>query len=317
MLQLLLTSLLLSVPSAHADSAAVLPEGSKVVYAGLGVSTFRHLSYGDGTTTNGAGEIVQDGRLDRLVKPRLDLYASMGIKPWLQLSAWAPVVASFALTDDSTGPCPDQGPEGFCDDIVTVGEAGLQARFGLQRERFKFTPALALTSDIWNLGTRGQYNAVGEATIALVPGLYLGYDQPLGDWRLGLHGWGNYAWNVVRRQIDFGSAAPFGAPADELSEGAALSLRMPIGLTVAGLVEAVQRRWGVDWEGSYYQEYWIGNDDRWAVLKYEDVVLRGKLSVELGDDMGLHAQAGRIVYVRNGPPDTWDFGLGWHKYFAP
>ncbi len=313
----LLTTLLLTSGAARAETARVLPEGSTVVYAGLGLSTSRKLRYGDGSTTNASGQTIGDATLDRLVKPRVDLYASHGLTPWLQLSGWLPLVSSFATTDDSSGPCPNQGPEGFCDPEFGVGEAGIEARFGVVRGDLSLTPAMAVTSDIWNAGSRGQYTSLGDASVAVVPGLLLGYERRMGDWSLGVVGSGRYAWNVVRRSLDFGSAAPLSAPGDELYEVGEVKLGLPVPVELGLSVEGVQRLSGQDWEGSYYQEYWVDNDDRWTVLRYQHLAVRGRVSVALGDDMGLHLQGGKVVDVRNGPPDTWDFGIGWHRYFAP
>lgn len=61
----------------------------------------------------------------------------------------------------------------------------------------------------------------------------------------------------------------------------------------------------------------MDNEDRWAALRDQHVAVRGRLSVSPGDTMGLHLQGGRVVDVRNGPPDTRDLGIGWHRYFAP
>ncbi|RME22849.1 MAG: hypothetical protein D6798_14810 [Deltaproteobacteria bacterium] len=313
----LLTSLLLHPGVARAETARLLPDGSTVVYAGLGLSTSRKLRYGDGTTTDADGDPIGDATLDRLVKPRIDLYAGHGVTPWLQVSARLPLVSAFALADGDTGPCPDQGPAGFCDPVVSVGEAGVEARFGAVTGDLSVTPALAVTSDIWNAGSRGRYTSTGDASVAVVPGLLLSYERDLGAWSIAVTGSGRFAWNVGRRTLDYGPAAPLAAPGDEFFEVGEVTVGLPAPVALAVGIEGVQRPSGVDWEGSYYSEYWVDNEDRWAVLRYQHVAVRGRLSVSAGDAMGLHLQGGRVVDVRNGPPDTWDFGIGWHRYFAP
>ncbi|NOY27285.1 MAG: hypothetical protein GXP62_15565, partial [Oligoflexia bacterium] len=249
--------------------------------------------------------------------PRIDLYASVGLKPWLQVSAWLPVVATFALSDDSTGPCPDQGPAGFCDPAYGIGKAGAELRAGMLGGDLSLTPALALTSDLWNSGSRGQYTSLGTAVVSVIPGIYIGYEKGLGNWRPGIVAHANYAWNVGRRRIDTGPDAPLQAPANDIIEAIEIKLGLPLPLEISGALEGAQRQGGLDWEGDYYANYWVDNADRWAVLRYQELVVRGKLSIALPNDMGLHFQAGKVIDVRNGPPDTWDFGVGWHKYFAP
>jgi hypothetical protein len=300
-------------PAAQAESAAVLPAGGKVLYAGAGLNTYSRLRFADGSAAD-------DGQLDRATRSRLDLYAASGLGTRFQVSAWLPVVRSTVpesgFGNDGRGPCPSS--DDFCEPILSVGTAGLQGRAQLLRQEsapLDLSAGLALQSDLWNADVRSRYTAFGDGTVDLQPALYAGRGVALGATRLGLLGWGAYSWRRGR-VIAEGSAGPFRAPGDDLRGGVELRVdpQGPLAVELGG--RAYRRLWGLDWDGAYQSEYWP-TQDRWTSLWYRDLALGGKLSVDLPRDLGLHLGAYRVVAVRNGPPDSWDLTLGVHRWFAP
>lgn len=105
MLPGLLWTLVTWTSSSLAESPGTLPGGAKVVYSGVGVTTFNRL------TQNGEAVLR-----DREVRSRLDLYGSYGLTDRLQVSVSAPVVHSFVVDDPDELPCPNLlSAEGYCE----------------------------------------------------------------------------------------------------------------------------------------------------------------------------------------------------------
>ena len=310
MVSLLCLALALLAPDARAESASVLPGGSAVIYGGLGLNRFSRLQFAD--NVEGQQEIDPGLRL------RADLYTASGLTDALQLSIYVPVVHGRILEQDERGPCPggvgSATEDDYCDAFTTVGAPNIQARYALLDGAFKLTPALALGGDPWNADLRGRLVTPSDAVAEVAPGVYLGGTVDLGSVGLDLLGAGTYALRFGRL-VD-GGAGPFRAPADEVRWSAEARVRPPGPVSVELGLHGVQRLWGVDWDASYQSSYFT-TLDRWTALWYRHLAGSAKLSVALSDSMGLHVGAGRVLSVRNGPPDTLDFTVGVHRYFAP
>lgn len=296
-------------PAAHAEQSDVLPPGAHTVYGGVGINTYRKLQFIDG-----AGGEPQE--LDRALRTRLDLYWATGLASRVQLSAALPLVHSTVLDGDDTGPCPELfSEEQYCEGFVRPGQLSVAGRVLAVDRDLGLAVDLALQGDPWNAGLRGRYTAYGEGTVDLRPGLTVDWDAALGEWGLRLVGSGSYVFRFSRL-IEEGSAAPFRAPADHVAGLAEFQLMPPGAVSFTVGTAGMTRLWGLDWDSDYQAEY-FPTDDRWTVLWYRQLSAYGKVSVALPQDMGLHLGAGRVVAVRNGPPDTWDFTVGVHKYYGP
>lgn len=305
-------SLALWILGAQAESPGVLPKGAAVVYAGGGGTTFGTLRQ---TTAAGTTEVVDR---DRELRPRLDLYGSLGLTEGLQLSASVPVVASWVADDPALLPCPDLlQSEGYCESYVTVGQARADARYGLLRDGPQLTVGLAAEMDAWNAERRGQYNSAGSGRTAIEALVVTGGEVPAGDWRLGGLMLGAYAYSIAPSVTPTAGGPAIKAPGDHVRarvEGRAVS---PGPLSFEVGVHAIQRLSGVDLDPAWVSDWFVSSLDRWNVLQYGAISVSGKVSVALPKDMGLHLGVARTVAVENGPADLTDVSLGWHRYFAP
>ncbi len=306
---LVLVGLMLPAVS-HAETADALPDGSQVVYAGLGFNTFKRLQFGEFD-----GSEAQE--LDTALRTRLDMYWAMGLADRLQISAALPLVHSMVLDSDDRGPCPDLfEDEDYCKGFFRPGQLSVAGRYQLVRRKVSLAGDLSLRGDPWNGDLRGRYTAYGEGTVDLQPGATLDWDADLGgDWALRLVGAGAYTFRFSRLNDD-GSAGSFRAPADHISGLAELQVMPPGPVSVTLGSAGMQRLWGLDWDAAYQEDY-FPTQDRWTVLWYKQVAAYGKVSIDLPKDIGLHVGAGRVLRVRNGPPDMWDFTVGVHKYYGP
>ncbi len=302
-------TLLLATGAAQAEQTDVLPDGAHVVYAGLGVNTFKKLQFIDGD-----GGEAQD--LDRALRTRVDLYWATGLGSRFQVAASLPVVHSTVLDSDERGPCPDLfADQQYCEGFLRPGQLAVTGRFLALDKAVGIATELGLRGDPWNAGLRGRYTAYGEGTVDLQPGAVIDWDVALGSWDLRLVGAGSYAFRFSRLVTE-GSAGSFRAPGDHLSGLAEVQLAPPGKVSLTLGTAGMRRLWGLDWDSDYQAEY-FPTDDRWTVLWYRQLAAYGKVSVALPKDMGLHLGAGRVVRVRNGPPDTWDVTVGVHKYYGP
>ena len=308
----MLLSLALLVAPAGAESPGVLPKGSEVVYSGAGFTTFGSLKQRDAA---GRSEVVQR---DRELRPRVDLYGSLGLTDGLQLSASVPVVGSVVSDDPALQPCPQLlQSEGYCDSYLTVGEARIDARYGLLRRRTKVTAGLAAQVDSWNAGRRGQYNSAGSGRTQLEAFVVTGGEVQAGDWRLRGLILGGYAYALAPSVTPTGGGAPVKAPGDSVRASVEGRANAPGPLAFEVGVHAQQRLTGVALDSAWVDDWFRSSLDRWNVLQYSAVAVSGKVSVDLPNSMGLHAGLTRTVAVENGPADLTDVSVGWHRYFAP
>lgn len=310
MLATLALAALLSSAPAQAETASTLPGGSQVLYGGLGATHSRMLQFRDDA----------EGRqqIDPGLRVRADLYGAAGLSDRVELSAYLPVAHGRVLDSDSRGPCPggvgNATEPDYCDAWTTVGAPFVQARWGLLQGPLLLTPALGVGGDPWNAGLRGRLVTPSDAVVDVVPGLYLGGGTDLGGLRLDLVGKG--AWAVrLGRQVD-GAAGSFTAPADEIRWAGEVHLAPSPKAKVELGLHGLNRLWGADWDGAYQSTYFT-SPDRWTSLWYRQVAVTAKVSLALSETMGLHVGGGRVVAVRNGPPDTLDITVGVHRYFAP
>ncbi len=294
---------------AEATTAAPLPAGGRVVYAGLGLGGFSARDELDGS-----GRRVSVPT-DPVYAARADLYAAAGLRGGWGIEASLPLVAISAVDRADTLPCGSLSIPDYCAPVWTAGSAQVRLRRAVLRAPVVAAPFLGLAADPWNRATRGRFTTAGDGTVDLLPGLALGRDLEVRGVAVDAWAWGAYAWRFGWRVEDPSSGA-FRAPGDEVRGGAGLRLH-PAGrlaFEVAG--EGMQRLWGVQWDDGY-EARWFGTDDRWVVLRTAAVAVRGKLSLDLGPAMGLHLSAQRVVLSRNGAPGAFDVALGLHRYFAP
>lgn len=292
---------------AQAESAGTLPGGSQVVYTGLGLTTFSQLDQGGGVTER-----------DRELRGRLDLYGSLGLTDALQLSLSAPVVASTIADDPNHLPCPGLLPgEGYCESYLTLGQARLDARYGLLREKAKVTLGLAADVDRWNRARRGQYNSAGSGRTAAEAFLITGGEVPAGAWRLSGLAVGGYTQSFAPDATSADGTLTVPAPGNSVRGSLEVKARPPGPVAIELGAHAVQRLSGVDLDDDWVGDWFFSSRDRWNVLRYSHWAGSLKLSVDLPDNMGLHIGASRVLAVENGPADLTDVSIGWHRYFAP
>ena len=96
-----------------------------------------------------------------------------------------------------------------------------------------------------------------------------------------------------------------------MSGGFNLGWSGPVALQVG--LTGFRRTGGVDYED--WVGVYSGVEDRWSALAYREVVARGKLSVPLAQEVGLHLSLSRVVLAANGPRDATDLSLGLHRYW--
>ena len=308
----MLLSLALLVALASAESPGVLPRGSEVIYSGVGFSTFSALQQTDAA---GQSETVER---DRELRPRVDLYGSFGLTDGLQVSASVPVVGSVIAEDAAVGPCPELlQSEGYCESYLTVGEARLDARYGVMRKRTKLTAGLAAMVDNWNTNRRGQYNSAGTGRTQLEALVITGGTVKAGDWKLRGLVLGAYAYAVAPSVTPTGGGPAVKAPGDSVRASVEGRADAPGPLAFELGVHAQQRITGVALDGAWVDDWFRSSLDRWNVLQYGAIALSGKVSLDLPNSIGLHAGVSRAVAVSNGAADLTDVSVGWHRYFAP
>ena len=300
-------SLLLFVGAAHAESAGTLPKGSEVVYTGLGFTTFSQLDQGGGIAER-----------DRELRTRLDLYGSLGLTDALQLSLSAPVVHSTIADDADNLPCPDLLPgEGYCESYVALGQARLDARYGLVRKQAKVTLGLAADVDRWNQARRGQFNSAGSGRTAAEAFVVTGAEVPAGDWRLSGLVLGGYTHSFAPDATSADGSITVKAPGDSVRGSVELRAKTPAPVAFEVGAHRLQRLSGVDLDDAWGGDWFFSSKDRWNVLQYSHWAGSLKVSVDLPQDMGIHVGASRVLAVENGPTDLMDLSIGWHKYFSP
>lgn len=292
---------------AHAESPGVLSKGAAVLYSGAGLTTF--------------GQLTQNGEVvtrDRELRPRLDLYGSLGLLDGLQASVSAPLVYSTVLDDPGELPCPGLlQSEGYCESYVTVGQARVDLRYGVLRRKQKLTVGLAADIDNWNAGRRGQYNSAGSGRTMVEALVVTGGRVEVGDWALRGLILGAYGVSLAPSVTSLSGADTVKAPGDtaRASVEGRVNTPGPVAFEVGGHV--VQRLSGVDLDNAWVAQWFTSSLDRWNVLAYRGIALSGKVSVDLPNNMGLHAGVFRTISVANGASDLTDISLGWHTYFAP
>ena len=296
---------LLSVALAEAPST--IPKGSKVLYSGVGLSTFSRLDQGAGTQTR-----------DRAVKPRLDLYGSWGAAEWLQLSLSAPLQMGVVLDDPDLLPCPNLlSEEDYCSTWAGVGTARLDARTPILKNTFKLTGGLAAMADPWNRGTRGRYNAPGPGTASAEAFVVAGPVLPVGDWTVRILGVGAYAYSFAPKATSADGTVTVKAPGDQVRGSAELRVKPPAPVAVETGVHLMQRLSGVPLSGDWGTQWFPETKDRWNVLQTRLVMGSAKVSFDLPSSMGIHVGGTWSYAVSGGPSDLFDVSVGWHKYFAP
>jgi hypothetical protein len=299
--------LLMLAGPAQAESAGTLPKGSEVVYTGLGFTTFSQLDQGGGITER-----------DRELRTRLDLYGSLGLTDALQLSLSAPVVYSTIADDPDNLPCPGLLPgEGYCESYATLGQARLDARYGLVNKQGKVTVGLAADVDRWNQGRRGQYNSAGSGRTAAEAFLVTGGEVPAGDWKLSGLLLGGYTHSFAPDATSADGTITVKAPGDTLRGSVELRAKTPTPVAIELGAHRLQRLNGVELDGAWVGDWFFSSRDRWNVLQYSHWAGSAKVSIDLPDNMGIHVGASRVLAVENGPADLMDVSVGWHRYFAP
>lgn len=282
---------LLLCAAAHAESAWILEPGGRVVYGGVGVSTF--------------ATGVTGGARDRQYRARVDTYGALGLREGLQLSVDLPLVRTGVIDADGVAPCPTDSD--YCDPVTTVGEVGVHLRQRVvDTGRFRVAADLGLRSDQWNAGTRGRWINAGQGTSSVVGSAIA--DAVLGP--VTLSAWWRYGL-VVGRPVTRDDGVVEWLPPDWTGGGLHGALPLgPLWLTAGG--SSVFRLGGADFDGDWAA---YPREDRWSALKYREIRAEAKLSLPLGDNAGLHLGAGRVVWVQNGPEGMWDVGLGVHRSF--
>lgn len=292
---------------AWAESPSTLPAGSKVLYSGLGVSTFSQLDQGGGTTAR-----------DRAVKPRLDLYGSMGLTERVQLSLSAPLAMGFVVDAPDRLPCPNLlQDENYCSTWATVGPARLDGRVALLRSTFQATAGLALGGDPWNRGIRGRYNSPGTGTPHAEAFAVVGPQVPMGDWSLGLVGVGAFAYSLAPRATSADGTVTVRAPGDQVRASGEVRVKPPAPVAFEAGVHWMKRLSGVPLAGTWGQQWFPTTKDRWNVLQTELLVGSAKVSIDLPQSMGIHVGASWLWASAEAPSDLVDLSVGWHRYFAP
>ena len=286
-----LIALLLS-HGARAESASTLPAGGRVVYGGVGVTTFEY----------GSAAIIRD----RQYRARLDLFAAAGLTERWELRAALPVFQTWVQEHADRGPCPSSSD--YCDPTTGAGEAYLAVRRQLVSSSVKLAAEAGGFTDIWNAQTRSRWTNVGQGTWGGTAALLLGGQLPAGT--MGFVAQTRYTL-VVGRQVD-GSESRL--PSDGLGggiEGWAQRGKLRAELGLSGFTRLGGIPYGSEWVSE-----WLGSEDRWAALQYREIVARGKLSVSLSESTGLHISAGRVLWAWSGPKDALDVGVGVHKYWS-
>lgn len=276
---------------ALAESAWIMEPGARVVYGGLGVSTF--------------ATGVTGGARDRQYRARIDTYGALGLREGLQLSVDLPVVRTGVIDTEGVAPCPTDSET--CDPVTTVGEVGVHLRKRMvDTGRVRVAADVGVRSDQWNAGTRGRWINAGQGASSVI-------GSAVGDAVLGpitLSAWWRYAL-VVGRPVTRDDGLVEWLPPDWTGGG--LHAVLPLGLlwlTAGG--SGLFRLGGVDFDGDWDQ---YPREDRWAALRYREIRGEAKLSLPLGEQAGLHLGVGRVLWVENGPEGMWDVGLGMHRSF--
>lgn len=297
---------LLFLLSARAESPGTLPGGSKVIYTGVGVTSFNRL------TQNGEVRVR-----DREVRPRGELYGSLGLTDRLQLSASVPLVGSFVVDNPDELPCPDLlADEGYCETYVTAGQGRLDLRYNLVRNQPLVTVGVAADVDNWNINRRGQYNSAGSGRTMLEGLGIVGGQTSAGGWQLQGLVLGAFGYALAPEATSADGSISVKAPGDTVRasvEGRAY--KNGVAFELGG--HLVQRLSGVDLDDDWVDDWFRDSLDRWNVLRYRGISVSAKVSVDLPNNSGLHIGAHRIVSVANGASNTTDVSVGWHRYFAP
>ncbi len=280
---------------ANAESADTLGRGDKVVYAGVGGSTFQYGS---------SGELR-----DRQGRARLDTYASMGLGPRFQLAVDLPLVRTGILIDHADRPpCSQDRTDDWCAPVTTLGESGLHGRVRIGGGSRRGALDLGLRSDLWNAWQRARWTNAGQGATTLVSSGVFG--QKLGPADLTVYG--RYGF-VIGQAVELDSGLTERLPYDWVAGG--LQLGLPTGpvwsqASVTGWSRLGGEDFGASWTDTYPSE-WI-----WSGLAYRE--LRGELktSAPLGQAAGLHVAVGRVLLAANGPRDAWDASVGVHRYWG-
>jgi hypothetical protein len=293
--------------TAHAESAGTLPKGSEVIYAGLGLTTFAKLDRGNG---------VEDR--DREVRPRLDLYGSLGLTERLQISLSVPVVYSTVIDDPDAQPCGVFYPEPtYCDAYMTLGSARLDSRLALLRKKTKLTAGLAANVDRWNAARRGQFNSAGSGRSNIEPLLVAGTSVDAGKWNIGGLALGAFALSLGEETTSADGSITLRSPPHSIRGSVEVRADAPGPLALELGWHINQRLGGVPMDSAWVDDWFWPSKDRWNVVQYSSQALSGKVSIDLPQNMGVHVGVGRVVAVEYGPPDTTDVSIGWHRYFKP
>lgn len=279
---------------ALADSARPLPAEGRVVYGGVGGGAFQY----------GASGRIRDPQ----VRGRIDTFAARGLGQGWELRGGVPLVRAGAVEDPLRGPCPGEGD--YCATTTGVGEAWVGLRRGLVDRGWQALVEVGAFGDPWNAGTRGRWTNIGLGTGGGAAALVVGVEGAAGETRIGAVGSARYRLVVGRAHPD--SAVRL--PADDAS--GALELWAQRGRWRPEVaVSSLGRLGGLDY-GDAWVRTWRPQADRWAALRYREVVGRVKLSIDLAEGTGLHVSAGRVLAAWSGPRDATDVGVGVHRYWS-
>lgn len=291
---------------ALAESPGTLPGGSKVIYAGGGLTTFNALEQG------GEAQVR-----DRELRFRGDVYGALGLSDRFQVSASVPLVYSSIIDNPDEMPCPNVlASEGYCDSYVTVGQARLEGRAALVQSKLKLTTGVAADVDNHNAGRRGQFNSAGSGRTVLEGFAVAGSGVPVGDWRLRGLVVGGYGQSLAE-EVSSRTGDTVKAMGNHVRGSVELRAKTPGPVAFEVGAHGFRRLSGVDLDGAWVSEWFLITQDRWNVLAYRQVAGSAKPSIDLPRNQGLHLGVMRVLSVENGPTNTTDVALGWHRYFAP
>lgn len=260
-----------------------LGAGQRVVYTGVGASTFEYGSSGD--------------LRDRPLQSRVDLYAAAGLHPRLELSVYAAPSHSRVIP---MGRPPCAFEEGYCDSYTTVNKPWIEVRTPV-------VPGWAAAGlgtgwDPWNRDRRGQFNTLSQGTWVVSPALVVGHRHGALGWQTGVR------WHAVMAPDVEG----YGSPPDSLQA----HLELPTSLGDWTVQPGAHLHWRVGGNpfGPDWAQAWYGTDDRWQMLRTRQVQAELKVSYGLGES-GIHVAARRAVWTDSGPKDLTDVSVGWHRWF--
>jgi len=234
------------------------------------------------------------------------------VMPKLELAVDIPIVHDWVLENPDYGPCPRQ--DDYCDPILSLGDAGLFAKYRFLANPLVLSGVFGALTDVWNARTREQWNNAGQGTNKLVLSLLLGHPFEVAGVPVGIDAQAYYEV-VFGRVVDYG-LGPIDVPAD----GVGGSLRAEVRFKrfqIHAVLSALSSLYGENYDSETYGTYYASTVDRWAVLKYQEVKSLAKFSYSLSAFSGLHLSVGRLLWVHNGPPGAIDVSLGIHRWFPP